>query len=85
MKIITILIFTLFSPTEKYIIINDILYRMSEKVVTQIKQNYNIKEKDVTIFKFSQDSCYASTVEWINISSLSEDMKNTWSIFRVRL
>ena len=55
----------------KYILINDILYKIPESEIATIKTTNNIQENDISIFKFDKDSCYASSVEWIKIANLN--------------
>lgn len=86
MKPLIILIWLLFGPSEdaKYILINDILYKIPEKDITIIKTTNNIQEKDITIFKFDKDSCNTSSVEWIKVASLNPQSNDPYINYRVK-
>ena len=84
MKSLIILICLLFGQSEdpKYIIINDILYKIPESEIAIIKTTYNIQDKDVTIFKFDKDSCNVSSIEWIKLPSLNQQFNDPYRNYR---
>jgi hypothetical protein len=86
MKSLIILIWLLCGPSEdfKYILINDILYKIPESEIIIIKTINKIQEKDITIFKFDKDSCNASSVEWIKIASLNPQSNDPYRNYRVK-
>jgi len=86
MKSLIILIWLLFGQSEdpKYIIINDILYKIPESEIANMKSINNIQEKDITIFKFDKDSCYVSSVECIKVESLNPQSNDPYRNYRVK-
>ena len=84
MKSLIILIWLLFGQSEdpKYIIINDILYKIPESEIANMKSINNIQEKDITIFKFDKDSCNVSSIEWIKLPSLNQQFNDPYRNYR---
>jgi peroxiredoxin len=76
----------LYCPSEdsKYIIINDILYKMPESEITIIKTTNNIQGKDITIFKLDKDNCYTSSVEWIKVPNLNQQFNDPYKNYRAK-
>ena len=86
MKSLIILFLILCFPTEdqKYIIINDILYKMPDNEISILKAKYNVQEKDIRIFNFDKDSCFASSIEWIIIPKLNAQINDPYFNFRAK-
>src|SRR5450759_998214 len=86
MKSLIILIWLLFGQSEdpKYIIINDILYKIPESEIANMKSINNIQEKDITIFKFDKDSCFLSSIEWIRIPSIKAQSNDPYIKYRAK-
>jgi len=85
MKSLIILIWLFWSSSEelKFILINDILYKMPDSEITKFKKANNILEKDITTFKFSDDSCFAPLVEWIEVTSFKAQLNDPYKNYRV--
>jgi peroxiredoxin len=86
MKSLIILIWLLFGQSEdpKYIIINDILYKIPESEIANMKSINNIQEKDITIFKFDKDSCFLSSIEWIKVPNMNAQNNDPYLKYRVK-
>lgn len=84
MKTIIILLWLLWYPTEqKFIVINNILYKMPDIEVVKIKTIYKIKDMDVIKFNFDTCNCYSSLVEWINVGRITRETIEGWRSYRV--
>jgi peroxiredoxin len=86
MKSLIILIWLLCWPLEntKYIIINDILYKIPENEITIIKTTNKIQKKDITIFKFDKDSCLSSSIEWIRVPGINARFNDPYGNYRAK-
>ena len=71
MKSLIILICLIFNSSEesKYILINDILYKIPESEISKFKTANKGLAKDITTFEFNNDNCFAPAVEWIKVLS----------------
>ena len=47
------------------------LYRIPVSEIVKIKTDYQIQDKDIRTFRFTEDNCYASSVKCIKISQRS--------------
>jgi len=84
MKTIIILMWLLWYPTEqKFIIINDSLYKMPDVEVKKIKTTFQIMDTDVIKFNFDTCNCYTSLVEWIKIRGATRETLEVWSSYKV--
>ena len=62
----------------RYIIINNILYEMSNHEYSKIKKAYDINNTDIIKFEFNKDSCFISEAECIHIKNLTEKDREIW-------
>jgi hypothetical protein len=84
MKTIVMIIALFCTPMENgYIIINDILYKMPKSEITKIKTTYKVKDKEVVSFKFTDNRCYASFVEYIVVGEVKKEIKEEWGQYKV--
>lgn len=81
-----IFIWLLYGTSEdpKYILINNILYKIPESEIAIIKTTNNIQEKDIAIFKFEKDSCNTLSVEWIKIPTVNPQSNDPYKNYRVK-
>lgn len=86
MKSLIFLILILIGRSEdpKYIIINDILYKIPESEIANIKTINNIQAKDITTFKFNKDSCFLSEIELIKVPNINAQKNDPYIRFRVK-
>jgi thiol-disulfide isomerase/thioredoxin len=81
MKLFMTLLWLLCSSSDgpKFVLLNDILYKIPESEIAAIKAKYEIQPKDITIFHFKEDSCPASVIEWLRIPSLDPHIHDPYS------
>lgn len=86
MKIFIFLFCLVTNPPDdhRYLLINDILYRIPVGEIARIKEDYKIQDKDIKIFRFADDSCYSSSVEYIRIATIDERLNNPFRIYMVK-
>ena len=48
-----------------YVIINNTIYKIPNYKIDKLKQKYGIRNDDLLVLNFAEDSCMTSYVEWI--------------------
>ena len=71
-------------PDLRYLLINEILYRIPVSEIVKIKTDYQIQDKDIRTFRFTEDNCYASSVEWIKIAGINPRINDPFRNYMVK-